>query len=155
MVAFLRGAPSFSNAIPCDPLLRHSGSSRPLLLGSRTSRFSNGELRFIPNPSFPLLRFIRDSPKQRQWVVRAKVRDYYETLNLDRNATLQEIKSSYRNLARKVSSQRNPFEIQTNLYLFVVIMFGLLVFGMFYSKLSEIWNAKMLLIYWLNIGIWN
>ncbi|XP_039115131.1 chaperone protein DnaJ isoform X1 [Dioscorea cayenensis subsp. rotundata] len=101
MVAFLRGAPSFSNAIPCDPLLRHSGSSRPLLLGSRTSRFSNGELRFIPNPSFPLLRFIRDSPKQRQWVVRAKVRDYYETLNLDRNATLQEIKSSYRNLARK------------------------------------------------------
>lgn len=87
--------------------------------------------------------------------MRAKVRDYYETLNLDRNATLQEIKSSYRNLARKVSSQRNPFEIQTNLYLFVVIMFGLLVFGMFYSKLSEIWNAKMLLIYWLNIGIWN
>jgi hypothetical protein len=29
--------------------------------------------------------------------------DYYSTLNVSRNATLQEIKSSYRKLARKVS----------------------------------------------------
>ncbi|KAJ0974939.1 hypothetical protein J5N97_016904 [Dioscorea zingiberensis] len=109
MAAFHRGAPTLSNAILYDPLLLPSSSSlsplapsfRPPLLGSRASRFSNGELQFTRNPSFPLLRFSWESPRHRRCVVRAKARDYYETLNLNRNATLQEIKSSYRNLARK------------------------------------------------------
>ncbi|KAG0456157.1 hypothetical protein HPP92_023945 [Vanilla planifolia] len=53
--------------------------------------------------SYPLLR-----PRLRsRWCVRAKARDFYESLNLNRNATLQEIKSSYRNLARKYHPDMN------------------------------------------------
>lgn len=44
------------------------------------------------------------SRHRRGGVVRAAATDYYSTLNVSRNATLQEIKASYRKLARKVSS---------------------------------------------------
>lgn len=37
-------------------------------------------------------------------ITAASKNDYYSVLNVDRSASLQEIKSSYRKLARKVSS---------------------------------------------------
>ncbi|GMH03931.1 hypothetical protein Nepgr_005770 [Nepenthes gracilis] len=43
-----------------------------------------------------------NNPKRRySWIIRAVKADYYSTLNVSRNATLEEIKSSYRKLARK------------------------------------------------------
>ena len=83
---------------------------------------SNPAIRPIPANSFsitPPLHFLKTNNFQSPNVTSAKghrffntasVRaaasaraDYYSTLNVSRNATLQEIKSSYRKLARKVS----------------------------------------------------
>ena len=65
---------------------------------------SAGESRFLrrighfQNPSF-----IFSGRKQlRSLIVRAAGTDYYSTLNVSKNATLQEIKGAYRKLARKV-----------------------------------------------------
>ena len=83
---------------------------------------SNPAIRPIPANSFsitPPLHFLKTnnfhspnvtSAKGHRFFNTASVRaaasaraDYYSTLNVSRNATLQEIKSSYRKLARKVS----------------------------------------------------
>ncbi|XP_073110394.1 uncharacterized protein [Elaeis guineensis] len=63
-------------------------------------RFSGGGSRFFSTRwSFPR--------HKRGVVVRAKASDYYATLNVSRNATLQEIKTAYRNLARKYHPDMN------------------------------------------------
>ncbi|XP_056684209.1 uncharacterized protein [Spinacia oleracea] len=56
----------------------------------------------------PVIRF--PHPKRRAFrVIRAAAKaDYYTSLNIDRNATLDQIKSSYRNLARKYHPDKNP-----------------------------------------------
>lgn len=52
-------------------------------------------------------------------VIRAKAgTDYYSTLNVSSNATLQEIKSSYRKLARKV-----PFFLSGYSIFFLILIF--------------------------------
>ncbi|XP_072989584.1 uncharacterized protein [Typha latifolia] len=99
--------------LPCLPpnpnvaLLRPPLSSRrPAVASAAASFFSGGGLRF----SGPhRIRFPSGSRCRRGHggVVRAKAADYYATLNLSRNATLQEIKSSYRNLARKYHPDMN------------------------------------------------
>ncbi|KAK1309174.1 hypothetical protein QJS10_CPA09g00399 [Acorus calamus] len=71
-------------------------------LGSAASRFANP----INRPA--VLLSLRCAPRlTRRLVISAKGSDYYETLNLNRNATLQEIKSSYRSLARKYHPDMN------------------------------------------------
>lgn len=52
--------------------------------------------------------------------------DYYSVLNVSRNATLQEIKSAYRNLARKV--------LFLNLYGFHVLMYYVMLFNSICTK---------------------
>lgn len=104
--------PNLSNAFPATlPPISNSATTpqnsytsnaslaiRTLVFGSRASIFSRGSKR-IPNPNFPSFHVRSD---RRLSVIRAKASDYYATLNVSRKATLQEIKSSYRNLARKV-----------------------------------------------------
>lgn len=106
--------PNLSNAFPSTlPIIfSHSASPtnsypsnaslsiRTLGFRSRDSIFSHGSIR-ISNPNFPSFHIIS---YRRRSLVRARATgpDYYATLNVKRTATLQEIKSSYRNLARKV-----------------------------------------------------
>ncbi|CAL9130095.1 unnamed protein product [Musa textilis] len=69
-----------------------------LELGSFSSSFSPGRLRFV----------WRSSGRRRMCTpIKAKATDYYGTLNLSRNSTLQEIKSAYRSLARKYHPDMN------------------------------------------------
>lgn len=71
-------------------------------LSSGASTFFNKTL-LIPNPNF--IAFLPRRSPLRRASLRASVTaatDYYSTLNVGRNATLQEIKASYRKLARKV-----------------------------------------------------
>lgn len=67
-------------------------SSSSELTGTKVSRIQL-------NPSFPPSARRRRS---RGAAIRASRKDYYSALNVGRNATSQEIKSSYRKLARKV-----------------------------------------------------
>ncbi|KAJ8648461.1 hypothetical protein MRB53_001484 [Persea americana] len=106
--------PNLSNAFPSTlPIIfSHSAtqtnpypsnaslSIRTLGFRSRDSIFSHGSRR-ISNPDFPSFH-VRSY--RRSGLVRARATgpDYYATLNVGRTATLQEIKSSYRNLARKM-----------------------------------------------------
>ncbi|CAH8284581.1 unnamed protein product [Eruca vesicaria subsp. sativa] len=63
------------------------------------------------NPSFPslpsFLRFRRCESRRRLVTMAAAGKDHYATLNVGRNATLKEIKSAYRNLARKYHPDMN------------------------------------------------
>lgn len=91
------------SAIPTNPNPSNASLSiRTLGFRSGDSIFSHGSIR-ISNPNFPSFH-VRSY--RRRSLVRARARatgpDYYATLNVSRTATLQEIKSSYRNLARKV-----------------------------------------------------
>ncbi|XP_075662209.1 uncharacterized protein LOC142631780 isoform X3 [Castanea sativa] len=73
-------------------------------LSSCASTFFNKTL-LIPNPNF--IAFLPRRSPLRRASLRASATaatDYYSTLNVGRNATLQEIKASYRKLARKVLS---------------------------------------------------
>lgn len=95
-------------------------------LSSRASAFftRNSNPIFKPNyaPFLPT-----KSPRGAHLVIQAAGTDHYKTLNVPRSATLQEIKSSYRKLARKVS-----------LFLFVSVCFQfLLQFMLFAKKLKK------------------
>ncbi|XXG40901.1 hypothetical protein AAC387_Pa01g1498 [Persea americana] len=111
--------PNLSNAFPSTlPIIfSHSAtqtnpypsnaslSIRTLGFRSRDSIFSHGSRR-ISKPDFPSFH-VRSY--RRSGLVRARATgpDYYATLNVGRTATLQEIKSSYRNLARKYHPDMN------------------------------------------------
>ncbi|TKY44814.1 Chaperone protein DnaJ [Spatholobus suberectus] len=67
--------------------------------------FGSSLLRKIQSPTF---RFSANRNRSRAAVIRAKAgTDYYSTLNVSPNATLQEIKASYRKLARKYHPDMN------------------------------------------------
>ncbi|XP_058080040.1 uncharacterized protein LOC131228193 isoform X1 [Magnolia sinica] len=95
-------------------IMLHFSCGNPNLknISLESSRFSTTAKR-IPNPV--RLKFDRRSCRTGRIRVAAAAaaaatsagRDYYATLNLSRNATLQEIKSSYRNLARKYHPDMN------------------------------------------------
>lgn len=70
-------------------------------LSSGFSRFIRGNNLVSKFFRFGRFRYDRSS------VIRASGSDYYSTLNVNRNATLQEIKSSYRKLARKYHPDLN------------------------------------------------
>lgn len=77
-----------------------------LELVSFSSSFSPGRLRFVS----------RSSDRRRRCTpIKAKATDYYGTLNLSRNSTLQEIKSAYRSLARKVRMFFVPYSVASSL----------------------------------------
>lgn len=81
-------------------------------LSSRASAFFTRNSNPIFKPNYaPFLR--TKPPRGARLVIQAAGTDYYKTLNVPRSATLQEIKSSYRKLARKVS-----------LFLFVFCLFS-------------------------------
>ncbi|CAA6658642.1 unnamed protein product [Spirodela intermedia] len=69
------------------------------LFASVAPRFHRSRCRCRPRPDRP--------SRRRGMVVMAKGSDYYATLNLRRNATLQEIKTAYRSLARKYHPDMN------------------------------------------------
>ncbi|KAF3972829.1 hypothetical protein ACB098_04G066200 [Castanea mollissima] len=76
-------------------------------LSSCASTFFNKTL-LIPNPNF--IAFLPRRSPLRRASLRASATaatDYYSTLNVGRNATLQEIKASYRKLARKYHPDLN------------------------------------------------
>ena len=93
--------PPFPNSSALRPnsfLKFHTSSS----LSSGASTFFNKTLPF-PNPNSG--GFLRRRSPLRRASLRASATaatDYYSTLKVGRNATLQEIKASYRKLARKV-----------------------------------------------------
>lgn len=68
-------------------------------LSSRASQFFSRNHQIFNHNSFL---FFRAKTPRTSSPVRAVGTDHYSTLNVGRNATLQEIKSSYRKLARKV-----------------------------------------------------
>ncbi|RRT59386.1 hypothetical protein B296_00010078 [Ensete ventricosum] len=73
-------------------------------LASFSSSFSPGRLRFVGSQCF----VSRSNGRRRRCTpIKAKATDYYGTLNLSRNSTLQEIKSAYRSLARKYHPDMN------------------------------------------------
>lgn len=81
----------------------------PYSFSSSILRLSSGASTFFTRND-PTLKpnfapFIRTKPPP--LVLRAAGTDYYKTLNLDRNATLKEIKSSYRKLARQYHPDLN------------------------------------------------
>ncbi|PON60452.1 Chaperone DnaJ [Parasponia andersonii] len=80
-------------------------------LSSGASKFFSGNLR-VSNPNNPNFYLLRGKPKpvprSSPSAIRAAVgTDYYSTLKIDRNATLQEIKGAYRMLARKYHPDMN------------------------------------------------
>ncbi|KAJ9162609.1 hypothetical protein P3X46_022368 [Hevea brasiliensis] len=72
---------------------------------------SSGSNFYATNDQFlnPNFRFSNRKRRRCSWVIKAAASgtDYYSTLNVSRNATLQEIKSSYRKLARKYHPDLN------------------------------------------------
>ncbi|XP_043704006.1 chaperone protein DnaJ-like [Telopea speciosissima] len=74
-------------------------------LSSRDARLRRGFER-IWNPYSPSP-WVRKKRSSCVFVVRAAGSDYYATLDLNRNATLQEIKTSYKKLARKYHPDLN------------------------------------------------
>ncbi|KAL5578297.1 hypothetical protein UlMin_019996, partial [Ulmus minor] len=73
-------------------------------MSSGASKFFHGDFRFS-NPNSPLL--LRAKSARFSSAIRAVGTDYYSTLRVGRTATLQEIKSSYRKLARKYHPDMN------------------------------------------------
>ncbi|KAG6485721.1 chaperone protein DnaJ-like isoform X1 [Zingiber officinale] len=76
---------------------------RGMELAFPASGFASGSLPFAGSQSF----FRSNSRRRRCASISAKTADYYATLNLSRDATLQEVKSAYRNLARKYHPDMN------------------------------------------------
>ncbi|CAB4281419.1 unnamed protein product [Prunus armeniaca] len=75
-------------------------------LSSRASAFFTRNSNPIFKPNYaPFLR--TKPPRGARLVIQAAGTDYYKTLNVPRSATLQEIKSSYRKLARKYHPDLN------------------------------------------------
>ncbi|XP_062118114.1 uncharacterized protein LOC133831733 isoform X2 [Humulus lupulus] len=95
--------PCFTANLPPFPnstirLTTTTTTSSSTFLTSRASNFFSGNLRFsYPNSPF----FRRRKPLPASSAVRASRTDYYSTLQVSRDATLQEIKASYRKLARQ------------------------------------------------------
>ncbi|XP_068659172.1 uncharacterized protein [Aristolochia californica] len=84
-------------------VFNHFPSSTRRIYFSNEWNFLCGEKRIDSRPSFVSLR----ANRSRCCVIRASKSDYYATLNLNRNATLQEIKASYRKLAREYHPDMN------------------------------------------------
>ncbi|KAK7314663.1 hypothetical protein VNO77_33190 [Canavalia gladiata] len=87
-----------------NPLTSYSNaSSSSSFFGSKLMH----KMGHAQNPSFGFS-ITTNRNRSRAAVIRAKAgNDYYSTLNVSRNATLQEIKSSYRKLARKYHPDMN------------------------------------------------
>ncbi|KAK9277920.1 hypothetical protein L1049_027477 [Liquidambar formosana] len=95
--------PILNSAIPLKTYGFSTSSPSPINgLSSGDSSFFRGNNRTL-NPIFGLNRIING----RSAVIRAASSDYYSTLKVRRNATLQEIKSSYRKLARQYHPDMN------------------------------------------------
>ncbi|XP_048329399.2 uncharacterized protein LOC107435129 [Ziziphus jujuba] len=88
----------FFNLPSSSTIIRSFGLS-----SSASQFFCRNYQTFNPNPSL----FFRSKPPRTCSPIRAAGKDYYSTLNVGRNATLQEIKSSYRKLARKYHPDMN------------------------------------------------
>ncbi|XP_057952579.1 uncharacterized protein LOC131146802 isoform X2 [Malania oleifera] len=91
------------------PIVSNSKNHLDVSVLSNTVGLSSahsGFLRKSGQLSYPNHR-IKRIRRQRSPVIRAAGSDYYSTLNVSRNATLQEIKASYRNLARKCHPDLN------------------------------------------------
>ncbi|KAI0516275.1 hypothetical protein KFK09_008947 [Dendrobium nobile] len=74
---------------------------------SISSSFLSGEFHLCKNPRSLLLRPGWKCQWRKRSVFVAKAKDFYEALNLSRDATIKEIRSSYRNLARKYHPDMN------------------------------------------------
>lgn len=85
------------------PAMLHSNLvSMPLTAKSEHLRLgSSSNVGFSLYPRKPVVRIPLRRRRDRP-VIRASKTDYYKTLRVGKNANLQEIKSSYRKLARKV-----------------------------------------------------
>lgn len=75
-------------------------------------QFTQPNASFLLPPTLPnFLRLRRcgfPGQNRRRGITMAAGTDHYSTLNVNRNATLQEIKSAYRKLARKVTLRDSP-----------------------------------------------
>jgi len=74
-------------------------------------QFPQPNASFYLPPTLPIFSRVRrfgiSGGYRRRVITMAAGTDHYSTLNVNRNATLQEIKSSYRKLARKVTTLRD------------------------------------------------
>lgn len=75
----------------------------------------------LSNPSFSSPPSFLRCGNRRRGVTMAAGKDHYKTLNVGRNATLKEIKSAYRALARKVTPPASFYSLLCFLDLRVVI----------------------------------
>ncbi|KAE8705340.1 dnaJ-like protein 1 [Hibiscus syriacus] len=83
--------------------LFHAGGSGSSVVGLG---WSDSQFFCKTQPPFYRLRIVNRKCR-RSGIIRAAGSDYYSTLNVSRGATLQEIKASYRNLARKYHPDMN------------------------------------------------
>ncbi|PKA62713.1 Chaperone protein dnaJ 1, mitochondrial [Apostasia shenzhenica] len=101
-----------SGVVMCGSSLRRPFCVLPLLkpgrkLSPESGTFFFGDLNLHWNPCSPAPHRRGSCRHGNRVVIMAKCRDFYEVLNLTRNASIQEIKSSYRNLARKYHPDMN------------------------------------------------
>ncbi|MED6167473.1 hypothetical protein PIB30_002955 [Stylosanthes scabra] len=99
---------SFSSNAPSSPSTLALATFR--FFTATPSNFLRKTARHIHIPTFGFSA-TRNTPSSRYAsTIRAKAgtTDYYSTLNVSRNATLQEIKASYRKLARKYHPDKSP-----------------------------------------------
>ncbi|MED6172355.1 hypothetical protein PIB30_049319 [Stylosanthes scabra] len=99
---------SFSSNAPSSPSTLATATFR--FFTATPSKLLRETTRHIHIPSFGFSA-TRNAPSSRYGsTIRAKsgTTDYYSTLNVTRNATLQEIKASYRKLARKYHPDKSP-----------------------------------------------
>ncbi|XP_020593119.1 uncharacterized protein LOC110033469 isoform X2 [Phalaenopsis equestris] len=99
--------PSNYSSLQCTSLFVSSPAGQRAKWPSISSNFLSGEFYLCKNPSLPLLRHGWRCHRRKRGVFLAKTKDFYEALNLNRDATIKEIKSSYRNLARKYHPDMN------------------------------------------------
>nr|QEG03095.1 chaperone protein DnaJ-like isoform X1 [Cymbidium ensifolium]QEG03097.1 chaperone protein DnaJ-like isoform X2 [Cymbidium ensifolium] len=99
--------PSNHTSLQCSLLFVYSPARPRPKCYSISSSFLLGEFNFCKNPSSQLLRPGWRCNWRKSGVFKARAKDFYEALNLNRDATIKEIKSSYRNLARKYHPDMN------------------------------------------------
>ncbi|WCJ42120.1 Molecular chaperone Hsp40/DnaJ family protein [Euphorbia peplus] len=89
--------------IPSYPHLKPiSNSSIPKFpIKFPSPRFNSASPEFFHRKAHSFLGFSGENRRRFNWVIKASASDHYSTLNVPKNASLQEIKSSYRKLARK------------------------------------------------------